>query len=168
MFQELSRPGRVPPGGRVRAGDQDNAVGLLGSQPETGIDARRRIQENVMVLSPGLLEHGSEGRGVHLIGGGIHRRGEEKQLLKQGVRLYLIEGIAAGQNVQKRQAGAVGQAQGDIQIPQAYIAVDSHNPCAQLRQSCGNTGADGSFACSALTGKNSDQFSHRLFLLITD
>ena len=89
-------------------------------------------------------------------------------ILILGVGLYLVKGIAAGQNVQKRQAGAVGQAQGDIQIPQAHIAVDAQNPCAQLRQSGGHTGADGSFARSALTGKNSDQFSHRLFPLITD
>ena len=70
------------------------------------------------------------------------------------------ERIASLTHVQKGKGAAVGQTQGDIQIPQPHVAVDAQHPRIGRGQRCGNPGADRGFSRSALAGQNRDQFAH--------
>jgi hypothetical protein len=65
----------------------------------------------------------------------------------------------------------MGKSQGNIQVPQPYIAVNAQNLFALLSQGTGQGGAHGSFARTALAGQNCKQFSQihappAIFLLL--
>ena len=51
------------------------------------------------------------------------------------------------------------QTQGNIQISQSDIAVDTKNPFAGGSQSCGDAGAYGSFSGTAFAGQNRNQLT---------
>ena len=67
--------------------------------------------------------------------------------------------VAEFGNIQERQIAAVGHAQGDIQIPQAHVAVHAEHLFSRFGQGSCNPGTDGGFSRPALTGHNGIQFA---------
>ena len=71
----------------------------------------------------------------------------------------LVKGVASPANVHKRQSTNVADAQGNIQIPQAHIAVDTQNPLTFRSKGHSDAGANRGFACSAFSRQDCNQLS---------
>ena len=72
----------------------------------------------------------------------------------------LIQPVAAFADIQKGKRAAVSQTQGNIQVAQADVTVDAKNPFTGPGKGRGDTGTDGGFSRSALSGQKRDQFAH--------
>jgi len=78
----------------------------------------------------------------------------------------LLQHISPLGHIRERQGAELGHPQRNIQVSQADIAVDAKHIQTGFRQRRGQSRADGSFACSALTGQDSKQFTHETTPLI--
>ena len=66
----------------------------------------------------------------------------------------IVQAVAALGHIQEGQGAAIGNAQGDIQITQAHIAVDAQNLGTGAGKGDRNAGTGGCFTGSAFTGQD--------------
>ena len=81
-----------------------------------------------------------------------------------GVDCGLCKIVAALRYVKKRQRSRIRKTQRNIQIPESYITVDAENTLSLCGQRNRQTGADGSFTGSTLSGYDSDHNAQRKVL----
>ena len=71
----------------------------------------------------------------------------------------ILQECAALAYIQEGQPGAVGHSQGDVQIPQAHIAVHAENTLSLPGQLHGKPGAEGGFSRASFAGQHGDDLA---------
>ena len=137
----------------------DMALSRGGDQAEAGFHAGRGIQKNIVKFPPGPVQQPCKGLGIDVLRAAVHGGGEEGQAGVDAMAGGIFQIVAEFGNIQERQIAAVGHAQGDIQIPQAHVAVHAEHLFSRFGQGSCNPGTDGGFSRPALTGHNGIQFA---------
>ena len=96
----------------------------------------RLIADNTGLPLTLLLSHkqGGKSRLIDGVGGAVHRRGQKAEGGIQRMRRCLIQGIIPLAHIQETQSALFGHSQGDVQIPQADVAIDAQNLLFLLRR----------------------------------
>jgi hypothetical protein len=79
------------------------------------------------------------------------------------MRGELLENIVPCTKIHKGQSGSIRKTNGNIQISKPHIAVNAQNTLPFPSQGDCDTGADGSFTRSTLTGQKSNGFTHEMY-----
>ena len=150
----------VPQGGGVRCGDHHAAVGTAGGQLKAGAQARRRVQQAEVISPADLLQEGGHLGLRHRAAPQPGRGGEEEEpwdfrMLHSGQ----VQGTAVLGHVGEIHQRPVGEAQGQVQVPQADVAVQTQDPAAGQCQRRAHSRRKGGFAGAALPGDHGDTLS---------
>ena len=162
--QDARRSLRVADAYIVRRADQHALVDFIAQQTaQAALNARRRINENVVEIAFERPQNFAERLGFQLLRAGELAGGQERQI-RQRVRLRhdkrIIHRANAVRDIQNIIHNAILHAQQHILIAQADIRIHNADALAVSRNFHAEAGGEGAFAHSAFAGSNNPSCTH--------
>ena len=152
----------IPQGGGIRCGNYHAAVRGGGCQQKAIAQARWGVQQAEVVLYPDGAQKGCHLFPGHRLPPLADRSRQQGELCQLGVGHHRpFQGTALLGHVGKIHQSRVGKAQGNIQVPQADVAVHAQHPQAGQGQCRAHAGGKGGFSGAALAGHHGDTLSHQ-------
>src|SRR5690606_11123804 len=150
----------VAQGGHFRVDHHDRLVGEVHSQERALLDARGRVEYDVVEAVVGqFLEHLLDALGGQRVLVAGLRRGQHEQVV---VALVLDQGLAQGRLALDHVDEVVHHAplatHDQVEVAQAHVEVDRGDLLAMAGEAAGKGGAGGGLAHAALAGSDYDDF----------
>ena len=144
--------GGVPQGSGVGGGDHKDAVGIGGGKVEAVAQTGGGVDQRKVKMLPRSLQQRSEILEPDRLGPVRERGGQQAEIRDIRMGGGLAERVAPLQHVHKRNRRGIPHAQGNIQVAQTDVGVDTQHGAAFRGQAGCQTGADRGFSGSALSG----------------
>ena len=158
-LQRFGSPCAVPQGGGITAGDDDGLIRIADSQPETGTDSGRRVDQTKIIGLTNVLQQIPESFFIN----GLRRfRDGGRQKMETGIGRMdrgFCQRILSPHDRGEGERRFLRQSQRNVQITKAHIGVHAQNGFSLSGETAGNAGAQGGFSGTAFAGYHSQDFS---------
>jgi len=146
----------------VGSGDHDGAVRAGEGELEAGAEACWGIDDTEIEALPYFREQRLELFQADVGGVDASGGGQEKKVFLFWVRDGgILQGAASIHDVGKIHNGAVGQSEGDIEVSETDVAIEAECRVSQLGQRHAHVSGKRSFTCTALTGNDGNDLTHK-------